>query len=53
MKSEYPKYVEKLTSWTRTVVAETSDGREITIPTGVFESEVDIRWAPYARIEES
>ena len=36
---------------TRVVVAETSDGREITVPMGVWGSESVVRWAPYARIE--
>jgi hypothetical protein len=36
---------------TRIVVAETADGREITVPTGVWGSESVVRWAPYARIE--
>ena len=36
---------------TRTVVARTVDGREITIPAGVWASETDVRWAPYARVE--
>ncbi len=35
----------------RNVVAHTTDGREITVPTAVLESDVDRRWAPYARIE--
>lgn len=37
---------------TRIVVGRTADGREISVPSGVWASEVDIRWAPYARIDD-
>ena len=36
---------------TRVVVAKTADGREITVPAGVWGSESSVSWAPYARIE--
>ncbi len=48
MKTKYPVSTRY---GNRNVVAHTTDGREITVPTAVLESDVDRRWAPYARIE--
>ncbi len=48
MKTKYPVSTRHSE---RNVVAHTTDGREITVPTAVLESDVARRWAPYARIE--
>lgn len=38
---------------TRLVVAYTTDGREITVPTKVVTADYNLAWADWARIEEA